>query len=130
MDKGRIAEIEELRSFLSQVRKVAASPGGFVLIRRSKNMQALAEYGLPRDFPKQVVMKLSIRNYSYTDKDVNGSGEVWIFGGKIMDVPFYIKIKLETIDGRSIVKCLSFHPEDSPPPLTFPYKTTKVLNRR
>mgnify|MGYP001202526063 FL=1 len=119
----RIAARSEVMCFLRRVKRVARHPKGFVLIPRKENLDILAEYGFLRSFPREVVQKLSIRNYSYTDHDVDRPGEVWVFGKEIEGVSFYIKIKLDSIDGRHLVKCLSFHPENpDKPSLEFPYR--------
>jgi hypothetical protein len=119
----RIAARSEVMCFLRRVITVSRHPRGFVLIPRKENLDILAEYGFLRSFPREVVQRLSIRNYSYTDNDVDRPGEVWVFGKKIEGVAFYIKIKLDQINGRDIVKCLSFHPENpEKPSLKFPYR--------
>lgn len=122
MGKKRTADIEELRNFLSQVKEIASCPDCFILVPREKNREALTEFGLDAAFVREFVQVLSVGNYSYTDVDIDFPGdEVWVFGGNVMNVSFYIKIKLENVEGVSIVKCLSFHPEERP--LTFPYKS-------
>jgi hypothetical protein len=119
----RIADQSEIMCFLHRVKTVVRRPGGFDLIPRKENMDVLAEYGLPRSFPREVVQGLSIRNYCYTDNDVGRPVEIWVFGKEIEGIAFYIKIKLDLIDGRYIVKCLSFHPESpEKPSLEFPYR--------
>ena len=119
----RIAEPREIEDFLVVVKRVAARPGGFDLIPRKETLDVLAEHGWGRSFPRTVVRSLTIRNYCYTDTDRDRPGEVWVFGTRIEGVPFYIKLKLDQVDGRYIVKCLSFHPErDGMGPLRFPYQ--------
>src|SRR5690606_41965937 len=86
----RIAARSEVMCFLRRVITVSRHPKGFVLIPRKENLDILAEYGFLRSFPREVVQRLSIRNYSYTDNDVDRPGEVWVFGKKIEGVAFYI----------------------------------------
>lgn len=120
---GRIAGKAEIEFFLRKVKAVAEHPMGFVLIPRKENMNVLAEYGFLKSFPRKIVQQLTISNYSFTDGDRDCPGEVWVFGKEIEGVSFYIKIKLDLINGREIVKCLSFHPEDPEKhPLEFPYR--------
>lgn len=120
----RIAEPKEIYDFLNIVKKVASRPNRFDLVPRRENLNALAEMGLPRSAPRNVVRSLTIRNYCFTDEDRDRTGEVWVFGKGIYDEPFYIKLKLDQIDGLYIVKCLSFHPEKpGSKPLMFPYQS-------
>ncbi|ADG05644.1 hypothetical protein [Kyrpidia tusciae] len=119
----RIAEPREIIDFLTAVKHVAARPGGFDLIPRKETLNVLAEHGWGRSFPRTVVRSLTIRNYSHTDADRDRPGEIWVFGTRIQSVSFYIKLKLDRVDGRHMVRCLSFHPErEGMEPLRFPYQ--------
>ncbi|MBT9282091.1 MAG: hypothetical protein KM312_05470 [Hydrogenibacillus schlegelii] len=119
----RVAQPEEVKNFLISVKHTVIRPDGFDLVPRKDNLAALADLGLDRSFPRKVVLALSIRNYCFTDHDRDRPGEVWVFGTKIEGISFYIKLKLDCIGDRYIVKCLSFHPErEGREHLHFPYR--------
>ncbi|MCL6444771.1 MAG: hypothetical protein K6T83_15170 [Alicyclobacillus sp.] len=82
----RIAEPDEISLFLMLLRDTASRPTGFDLIPRKENLDALAEFGLERTYPRTVVRSFTIREYSLTDEDRDRPGEVWVFGKKIQNM--------------------------------------------
>ncbi len=92
------------------------SPKGLYIVKRTnsedKTGNFMIENGLTNDIICEVLLTLTLKDYSYTDtdRDPNRKGEVWLFG-KVLKPPLinneteiYIKLKLQ---GR--VVCLSFH---------------------
>lgn len=111
--KPTSASIGEVSSFLVSVRKALAE-GSFVLIDRSKNLEAVARLGIT---PKEEVRTLVYQDYDRGPlPDHDGNGFVWEFIKDLGDDELYVKLKM---DSRGCV-CISMHESDGP--ITLPYK--------
>ncbi len=97
----------------------------------NKTLDYMAKTGLTQKDIEQVICKLQVSNYSYTDDDVNTRFEgeqVWLFGINEtiidQDEDLYIKLKIRTINGKHLL-IMSFHPEtitEKNKKLEFPYR--------
>jgi hypothetical protein len=110
----------EINEFLLQVNKILNKSNSFQLIPRRKNLDAIYRIGLSIDSVKEYIKNLTLRDYCEgPKKDENGifSGEVWVFGKKINNILFYIKLKIKD---NQLLCCLSFH--DAEYNMIFPFK--------
>lgn len=84
---------------------------GIYFVPRIEHKNALLKLGLTKDTCIDILLNLSVINYSAGPEpdNVNLGGYIWIFGEEIDGVEVYIKIKIFTIDGTDYAKCLSFH---------------------
>ena len=97
----------------------------------NKTRAYLAETGLRVEDVFEVIKRLKVENYSYTELDSNknfAEEEVWFFGitENLVDREenYYIKLKIRK-DDEVIRLIMSFHPESPNEPdekLEFPYK--------
>ena len=46
------------------------------------------------------------------DFDKTQPGDIWEFKKIVDDEQFYVKLKIQNIDGKNILKCLSFHEDE------------------
>ncbi len=96
--------------FLNEFKK-AWPPRCFVVIR-DKNKQSLVELNLTPELRKEIILSLTPQDYisgPEPDEDKPGD-EVWIFGKKLSEADgIYIKLKIFTVSGKHIGKCISFH---------------------
>ena len=119
------ASADRVRSFLKEFKMIASAQGMYV-IERVKNTAALAELGLTAGNRVDEILSLSVADYcGGPEKDLNGEGEVWMFGRQIADKEVYIKLKIVAIKGpkngeQKIAKCISFHSAEFP--LRFPHQ--------
>ncbi len=108
-DSGNIADIS---AFLERAKDLI-SRGQYDFVPRRKNMHDLAVHGLTITDAKDEILELTVADYYKGPKqDFERSGEIWEFKKHIDDVRFYVKIKIDRINGKDILKCLSFHEDD------------------
>lgn len=98
--------------------------------RVNKTRAYMAETGIKRADIIEVLKKLKVSNYAYTEEDRNknyAGQEFWFFGIRECLVDklehYYIKLKIRQIDDDYLL-VMSFHPEQPAKPelkLTFPY---------
>lgn len=94
---------------------------------RDINMQALIDMGLTFADRMNVILSLSVEDYSIGPvRDLKRAGDVWIFGKTVNRIEVYIKLKLveyrklETGEAVRQAVCISFHPAREP--LEYPFK--------
>lgn len=110
-----MSENDEINLFLLEAKLLLKKKYGFVLIPRKKNILSLTKHGVTIAEAKQTIIALSNKNYisgPLDDDDKNRNGKIWIFKTSIVGIVFYIKLKIEVIDGNKILKCLSFHEDE------------------
>ena len=115
---------EEVKGFLNDVKSIILSGANTQINNKpwkgnkvNKTLDYMAKTGLTQKDIEQVICKLQVSNYSYTDDDVNTRFEgeqVWLFGINEtiidQDEDLYIKLKIRTINGKHLL-IMSFHPE-------------------
>lgn len=108
------ASAEEIVKFLVKAKKLL-SMGEYIMIPRRKNMQALAQLGFTIIDAKNEILDLATGDYykgPKQDFDLNYPGDVWEFKKDVGNIQFYVKLKIEIIQGKEILKCLSFHEDE------------------
>ena len=111
---NRAADPSTISSFLNQAKHLICC-GRYRFVNRSKNLQALSQYGLTVADVKEEIQSLVADDYfkgPKPDFDRNQSGDIWEFKKDIDGNPFYIKIKIQNLNGTDILKCLSFHGDE------------------
>lgn len=103
-----------ISAYLSDVKRLV-STGAFDFVKRRKNMLDLARYGLTIDDAKDEILGLTVADYykgPKQDFDPKHPGDIWEFKKCIDGIPFYIKVKISTVGGSDILKCLGFHEDE------------------
>mgnify|MGYP002580634469 CR=1 FL=1 len=111
---GKYASTSDISSFLAQAKKLI-SEGNYVFVPRRKNLAALANYGLTITDAKDEILDLMVTDYykgPKQDFDKTQPGDIWEFKKIVDDEQFYVKLKIQNIDGKNILKCLSFHEDE------------------
>ncbi len=78
-------------------------------------MESLARYGISIADAKENILELNLSNYYKGPKenfDKKRQGYIWGFKMNIKNIPFYIKLKIDTIKGQNILKILGFHEDE------------------
>lgn len=112
-----MATVEEVTAFLQEIKaRVTSQELHFV----PRNLQSLATLGMSHKHAEDVILGLTIENYSKgPEDDHDGSpGAIWVFGEMVRQTTIYIKLKLDDRHAR----CLSFHAAESP--LRYPLRTS------
>jgi hypothetical protein len=83
---------------------------------REVNIQSLIDMGLTFEDRRNLILSLSVEDYSCgPDQDLVQVGDIWVFGKVVNGVEVYIKLKLveyRPVGTSTIVrqaKCISFH---------------------
>lgn len=108
------ASKDDIVSFLSHAKELV-STGRYAFIPRRKNMQSLAQYGLTVADAKDEILDLVDTDYykgPKKDFDLDRPGDIWEFKKDIDGTTFYIKLKIDKTDDRSILKCIGFHEDE------------------
>jgi hypothetical protein len=114
---------EEVRRFL-RVFKKAALRRGIDFIPRREFLEARVRLGLTTRNCKDEIVALTVDDYCEgPSPDRDRPGDVWVFGKKMSGTDIYIKLKLASVEGQTIAKCLSFHQAGYP--LCFPFQEEK-----
>lgn len=119
-----MAEIseDELRNFVRQYLiefKALIYENGFQVTNRQINKQQLIELGLTAKDREEIVLTLSVLDYSSGPiKDEYKPGDYWVFGKHIDDVEVYIKIKIAGNRDTEHAVCFLFHKSEYP--LSYP----------
>jgi hypothetical protein len=82
-----------------------------IVVGREKNNQALADLGMTPYQRRDLVMALTVENYSEGpfDDHQDPDQQVWVFGAEAGDRQVYIKSALKEVSGVFRARCLSFH---------------------
>lgn len=122
-----MAEIseDELRKFVRQFLeefKALIYEKGLQVQNRQINKQHLLELGLTAKQREEIVLSLSVLDYSSGPiKDEYKPGDYWVFGKHVDGVEVYIKLKIAGYRGTEHAVCFSFH--KSAHPLSYPFVT-------
>ena len=115
-----------IRHFLLQVKDVITGGYGtrraWVLVKRSENVQCMADLGLNYQSLEELLLSLSVADYCegpLRDRDV--PGELWVFGKAIEGQEVYIKLRLAGSQSSRRVRVISFH--GARESLYYPYRT-------
>ncbi len=116
-----VTDRDNVRKFLGEFKEIVVSGIGLDVVNRKDNMTALVELGITSNIRKEIILNLSVDNYSSgPEPNTDQPGEVWIFGGKINDKEIYIKLKVDKYGGEKFAKCISFHHAQQP--LKYPFR--------
>ena len=109
----------EVEQFLSQF-KVKLEVFGVFFLDREKNVNALADLGITRLERLAVVKSIEVDDYSEGPirDQLNGFGEMWVFGKDVKGQEVYVKITLGHPNTNTIV--ISFHVAEHP--MKYPLK--------
>ncbi len=100
---------QQIRDFLLEFKEIV-SKQGIYLVPRNETNATLGYLGLTRKIAKDIFLSLSVANYSKgPEEDTDRGGELWIFGKEIKGEEVYIKLKVTSVNGSKIAKCISFH---------------------
>ncbi|MCR4427386.1 MAG: type II toxin-antitoxin system MqsR family toxin [Firmicutes bacterium] len=108
----------QVRCFLDRAKALIVE-GKWNLVKRQKNLDALAFMGWTEEVVLETLCSLAVENYVTGPEGDRGfpGEEVWTFGIETDNGEYYIKLKVRTGDG---LVCLSFHPAEYP--LRYPYR--------
>ena len=111
---------KHVRQFLEEFKALIYEKGLFVQDRQI-NRQDLIELGLTAKQRAEIVLSLSVLDYSSGPiKDEYKPGDYWVFGKHIGEAEVYIKLKIAGQNGAEHAVCLSFH--KSVRPLSHPFE--------
>lgn len=103
------ANKEEVASFLKDARSLIDA-GEVLIVKRTINLQDIADIGLTMKGVKQELCDLTEDNYSKgPELDRDFPGDIWVFGKKIIDQEVYIKLKIDKMGKNTKLTCISFH---------------------
>ena len=114
-----MATRNEVEQFLSQF-KVKLEIFGIFFLDRDKNVNSLTDLGITRFERLAVVKSIEVDDYSEGPirDQLNGFGEMWVFGKDVKGQEVYIKITLGHPNANTIV--ISFHVAEHP--MRYPLK--------
>lgn len=115
-----MATRREVEGFLSQFKVKLEIWGIFFLDNREKNQQTMAMMNFKPMDRLNVVKSIEVEDYSDgpIKDDLNGFGEMWVFGKDVEGQEIYIKITMGRPGSKTI--CISFHVAEYP--ITYPHK--------
>jgi hypothetical protein len=119
---------KDVENFLQDFKETVISGTGLIVRKNPKNFQALAELGITVKQREEILLNLSVDDYSSGPlEDRDYPGDVWIFGTKIDHIETYIKLKLETRRGVDFARCYSFHPAEFK--MNYPFRHSEENKR-
>ncbi len=103
--------------------KKAVAQTGVYLVPREETLATLQRFGLTKKNLEEILLSLSVADYCRgPEADRDRAGQLWIFGKRLRGHEIYIKLKVATVAGKIIAKCISFHVAQYP--LSFPHRKT------
>ncbi len=97
-------------SFLEEFKSLVVRSGKVYVPDRRENERALTKLAINAEIRKQVVLELSVEDYSSgPEPDKDRPGHIWVFGKRVGDTEVYIKLKIADLGDGEIAKCISFH---------------------
>ena len=122
-----MATRDEVELFLEKL-KVKLEIFGIFFLDREKNVSALDQLGITRMDRLAVVRSIEVDDYSEGPllDQLNGFGEMWVFGKDVNGQEVYIKITLGHPNSRSIV--ISFHVAEHA--MSYPFKTQEKKKQK
>ena len=114
---------EELKKYVKQFLKELKDliyEKGLIVWNLGRNRISLLELGLTIVQRKEIILSLSVEDYSSGPvKDKNYPGDYWVFGKQVGSVEIYIKLKIAGEAGEEHAICYSFHEAERP--LQYPF---------
>lgn len=109
-----MATRSEVEQFLNQFKVKLDIWGIFFLDNREKNKQTMAQMNFRHLDRLNVVRSIEVEDYSEgpIKDELNGFGEMWVFGKDVEGQEIYIKITLGRPGSKTI--CISFHIAEYP----------------
>jgi len=105
----------KVSTFLTEFKSIVTEGRGLDVVPRLVNRDALVKLGLTEAIRRAEILGLSVADYCDGPKeDRDRPGEVWEFGKIIGGKQVYIKLKIATVAGNRIAKCISFHEAEYP----------------
>lgn len=133
--KRQLSDAKELavREFLQKVKSTITNPigiwKGWVLVRRSENIDCMTELGFTYQSLHDAILSLSVTDYCegpVQDRDMRG--DFWIFGKIISSKEVYIKLKLANVGNLKVVRIVSFHEANRP--LRYPLQAQNIKEEK
>jgi hypothetical protein len=83
---------------------------GLLVTNRLVNRDALLDLGLTGRQRDEIILELSVSDYSSGPiRDEYKPGHYWVFGKRIDGVEVYIKLRIAGQPGKEQAVCISFH---------------------
>jgi hypothetical protein len=97
--------------------------GHYIVKDHQKNVQTLIDLGITQKIRDELILSISMRDYSSGPNSDNlHAGYYWIFGKAVDDIEIYIKLKIACLtNGNERAICISFHPSEHP--LRYPFRS-------
>lgn len=113
----------EVEQFLNQFKVKLDIWGVFYMDDREKNKQTMVQLNFRNLERLNVVKSIVVEDYSEgpIKDELNGFGEMWVFGKDVDGHEIYIKVTLGRPGSSTI--CISFHIAEHP--MQYPYKVEK-----
>jgi hypothetical protein len=115
---------KQIHTFLIEFKRAVTQGSGVMLVPRHDTKVTLAHLGITKRNLEEILLTLSVDNYSSgpeTDRD--RGGDIWVFGKQIRGYEMYIKLKVTEVSGTKIAKCISCHIAKYP--MKYPCKTSE-----
>ena len=118
-----MATRSDVEQFLNQFKVKLDIWGVFFLDSREKNKQTMAQLNFRNLERLNVVKSIVVEDYSEgpIKDELNGFGNMWVFGKDVDGHEIYIKITLGRPGSNTI--CISFHFAEYP--MQYPFKVEK-----
>lgn len=115
-----MATRSEVEQFLNQFKVKLDIWGIFFMDNREKNKHTMAQLNFRSLERLNVVKSIELEDYSEgpIKDELNGFGEMWVFGKDVEGHEIYIKITLGRPGSNTI--CISFHIAEHP--MQYPFK--------
>lgn len=114
----------QVLSFLKDFKELMGQ-GRYFVKNHLKNIQTLKDLGITARLRDDLILSLSLENYSSgPTQDQLKPGYYWVFGKNISETEIYIKLKIITLNhGDERAVCISFHPSERS--LKYPFQSKK-----
>lgn len=120
MDESNEELEKDVRQFLYEFKSLILEKK-LIVKDHVKNMESLLELGLTVKLREEIILALSVLDYSAGPiKDKLKAGHYWVFGKDVGGVEIYIKLKLAGPPGNEYPICISFHKSERS--LSYPFK--------
>lgn len=118
-----MATKQEVEQFLNQFKVKLDIWGVFFMDEREKNKQTMIQMNFRQLDRLKVVRSIDVEDYSEGPicDQLNGFGEMWVFGKDVNEREVYVKICLGKPGTKTI--CISFHIAEFP--MKYPFKNEK-----
>ena len=115
---------KQIHTFLIEFKKAVTQGSGVMLVPRHDTLVTLGHLGITKRNLEEILLTLSVDNYSSGPEiDRGKGGDIWVFGKNIRSYEIYIKLKVADVAGTRIARCISFHIAKYP--MEYPCRTTE-----